>query len=246
MVKTSEIIKVLEKYAPSELAESWDNSGWQVFLGNEITTKVMICVSVTENVIQQAIELGCNLIVSHHPLIFRPVKVLQDLKLIKAVQNNIQIYSLHTNCDKTVRGTSDLIAEKLNLKKTARLNDFVRVGLAPRRMSLEELISLVKLTFNVERIKLVNNVKKSVIKTIAVCAGSGASFIPEVEKYNIDAYITADVKFHDALDSNRAVILDIGHFESEKPFIEEVKKVLESKKSIDVVIAKEKPAWEYV
>ena len=132
------------------------------------------------------------------------------------------------------------------MKKTAPLNEFVRVGLAPRKMSLEELISLVKLAFNVERIKLVNNPNKAVIKTIAVCAGSGADFIPEIEKYNIDAYITADVKFHDALDSHRAAILDIGHFESEKPFVEEVKRVLESKKGIDVVIAKEKPAWEYV
>lgn len=247
MAKTSDIIKILEDYAPPELAESWDNSGWQIFFGNDNTTKVMLCLSVTDDVINQAFELGCNLIVSHHPVIFKPLKVIKDVKIIKAIQRGIQIYSLHTNCDKTQNGTSDLIAQKLNLKKTAVLNDFVRVGLAPHEMSLDELVAFVKLTFNVERVKLVNNARKSIIKTIAVCAGSGAEFIPEVEKYNIDAYITSEIKYHDALDSRRAALLDIGHFESEKPFVEEIKKVLENRKErIDVVVAKEKTAWEYV
>ena len=247
MARTSEIIKILEDYAPPELAESWDNSGWQVFFGNDNTTKVLICLSVTDEVINQAVELGCNLIVSHHPVIFKSIKVIKDSKLIKAVQRGIQIYSLHTNCDKTNNGTSDLIAQKLNLKKTAVLNDFVRVGLAPHEMGLGELISYVKLAFNVERVKLINNANKTRIKTIAVCAGAGADFIQEVEKYNIDAYITSEVKYHDALDSRRAAVLDIGHFESEKPFVEEIKYILESsKKRIEVVVAKEKTAWEYV
>ncbi len=247
MARTSEIIKILEDYAPPELAESWDNSGWQVFYGNDNTSKVLLCLSVTDEVINQAVELGCNLIVSHHPVIFKPLKVVKDIKIIKAIQRGIQIYSLHTNCDKTNNGTSDLIAQKLGLKKTAVLNDFVRVGLAPHEMSLEEFVSFVKLKFNVERIKLVNNARKSIIKTVAVCAGAGAEFIPDVEKYNIDAYITSEIKYHDALDSRRAALLDIGHFESEKPFVEEIKKLLENRKErIDVVVAKEKTAWEYV
>ncbi len=247
MARTSEIIKILEEYAPPELAESWDNSGWQVFYGNDNTSKVLLCLSVTDEVINQAVELGCNLIVSHHPVIFKPLKVVKDIKIIKAIQRGIQIYSLHTNCDKTNNGTSDLIAQKLGLKKTAVLNDFVRVGLAPHEMSLEEFVSFVKLKFNVERIKLVNNARKSIIKTVAVCAGAGAEFIPDVEKYNIDAYITSEIKYHDALDSRRAALLDIGHFESEKPFVEEIKKLLENRKErIDVVVAKEKTAWEYV
>lgn len=245
MAKTTEIIKILEDYAPIELAEEWDNSGWQVFFGNDNTTKTLVCLSVTDEIVDQAIELGCNLIISHHPIIFKPLKVLRDVKIIKAVQRGIQIYSLHTNCDKTTNGTSDLMAQRLGLKKMAVLNDFVRLGLAPRKMTLDELVSTVKLAFNVERIKLVNNAKKSIIKTIAVCAGAGAEFIPEVEKYNIDAYITSEVKYHDALDSRRAVLLDIGHFESEKPFVEEIKRILEKEK-IEVVVANEKPAWVYV
>ncbi len=245
MARTTEIISVLENYAPSELAEEWDNSGWQIFFGNDNTSKVLVCLTVTDDVINQAAELGCNLIVSHHPLIFSPLKVIKDIKIIKAVQRGIQIYSLHTNCDKTKNGTSDLIAKRLGLKKTAKINDFVRVGLAPHEMTLDELISKVKLSFNTERIKLINNARKTIIKTIAVCAGSGADFISEIERYNIDAYITSEVKYHNALDSKRAAILDIGHFESEKPFVEEIKKVLEKEK-FEVVIAHEAPAWTYV
>lgn len=247
MAKTSEIIKILEKYAPPELAEEWDNSGWQVFYGNDNTSKVLICLSVTDEVVNQAVELGCNLIVSHHPVIFHPLKVIKDIKLIKAIQRGIQIYSLHTNCDKTFNGTSDIIAQKLNLKKTAKLNDFVRVGLAPYKMTLDELVSYVKLSFNAERIKLVNNSHKTIIKTIAVCAGAGADFIEDVERYNIDAFITSEVKYHEALDSRNSAILDIGHFESEKPFVEEIKNLLESSKHrIEVVVAKEKAPWSYV
>ena len=245
MAKTTDIIRTLEKYAPIETAEEWDNPGWQVFFGNDNTTKILVCLSVTDDVINQAVELGCNLIVSHHPMIFRPLKVVKDIKIIKAVQRGIQIYSLHTNCDKAQNGTSDLIAKRLNLKKTAKLNDFIRVGLTPHEMTLDEFISKVKLSFNTERIKLVNNSKKTIIKTVAVCAGAGADFIPEIDKYNIDAYVTSEVKYHDALDSKRAAILDIGHFESEKPFVEEIKRIWEKEK-FEVVVAHEKPAWVYV
>ena len=168
-------------------------------------------------------------------------------EIIKAIQRGIQIYSLHTNCDKTNNGTSDLIAQKLSLRKTAELNDFVRVGLAPHEMTLDELVSLVKLAFNVKRIKLINNSRKNMIKTIAVCAGAGAEFISDVEKYNIDAYITSEIKYHDALDSRRTAILDVGHFESEKPFVEQIKYLLESQKErIEVVVAQERTAWEYI
>ena len=247
MARTSQIIKALEEYAPLELAESWDNSGWQIFYGNDNTSKVLVCLSVTDDVVMQAIELGCNLIISHHPVIFNPLKVIKDAKIINAIQRGIQIYSLHTNCDKTNYGTSDLMAMKLNLKKVAILNDFVRVGLAPQELRLDELVSLLKLSFNVEKIKFVNNGNKSIIKTIAVCAGSGASFIPEIEKYNIDAYVTSEIKYHDALDSKRVALFDIGHFESEKPFVEQIKYILESQKEkVDVIIANEKPAWDYV
>lgn len=248
MAKTGDIIKILEEFAPPELAESWDNSGWQVFLGNDNTTKVLVCLTVTDDVINQAEELGCNLIVSHHPVIFTPIKVIKDFKLIKAVQKGIQIYSLHTNCDKTNKGTSDILAKKLNLKKVAVMNDFVRAGFTPYEMSMEEFISYVKLAFNVSYIKFVNNGGKSRVRTVAVCAGAGADFIDEVDKYNLDAYVTADIKYHDAVDSRRSAILDIGHFDSEKPFAEEIKNLLESHKhgGIDVVLAKEKQAWEYV
>lgn len=248
MAKTSEIIKILEEFAPPELAENWDNSGWQVFLGNDNTSKVLVCLTVTDDVINQAVELGCNLIVSHHPVIFKPIKVLKDVKLIKAVQRGIQIYSLHTNCDKTNNGTSDILAKKLNLKKVAVMNDFVRAGFTPYEMSMEEFISYVKLACNVSRIKFVNNGNKSRVRTVAVCAGAGADFIEDVDKYNLDAYVTADIKYHDAVDSRRSAILDVGHFDSEKPFVEEIKNLLENHKhgGIDVVFAKEKQAWEYV
>lgn len=248
MIRTVDLIKILDKYAPQALVESWDNSGWQINLYNPYVKKVMVCLSVSDDVINQAVDLGCDMIVSHHPVIFNPLKKINDLKIIKAVKNNIQIFSLHTNADKTKGGTNDMLAAHLLLKDCAMINDFVRAGYLKYPMTLDEFVSKVKLQLNVPHIKLINANARQTIKNVAVCAGSGADFIEELCRYNIDAYVTADVKYHQALDTTRFVVLDIGHFESEKPFVEHITNLLRKAKGdkLEVVIANEKPAWTLV
>ena len=248
MIKTVDILKVLDKFAPSVLAEEWDNSGWQINLYNPYVKKIMVCLTVTDDVINQAVDLGCDMIVSHHPLIFNPIKKINDIKIIKAIKNNIQIFALHTNADKTKGGTSDMLAEYLLLRETAAINDFVRAGYLKYVMTLDEFISKVKLQLNVSHLKVINEGAKTSIKNVAVCAGLGAEFIEPLGRYNIDAYVTADVKYHQALEPARFVIIDIGHFESEKPFVERVTNMLRKAKGdkVEVVIANEKPAWNIV
>ena len=248
MIKTIEVLKILDKYAPAVLAEDWDNSGWQINLYNPYVKKIMVCLTVTDDVINQAVDLGCDMIVSHHPLIFNPIKKIHDIKIIKAIKNNIQIFALHTNADKTKGGTSDMLAEYMLLRETAAINDFVRAGYLKYAMTLDEFLSKVKLQLNVSHLKVINEGAKTSIKNVAVCAGSGAEFIEPLGRYNIDAYVTADVKYHQALEPARFVIIDIGHFESEKPFVERVTNMLRKAKGdkVEVVIANEKPAWNIV
>lgn len=248
MIKTIDVLKILDKYAPAMLAEDWDNSGWQINLHNPYVKKIMVCLSVTEDVVNQAIDLGCDMIICHHPVIFNPLKKIQDMKIIKAIKNNIQIFALHTNADKTKGGTSDMLAEHLLLREVAMINDYVRAGYLKYIMTLDEFISKVKLQLNVTHIKLINEGAKNSIKNVAVCAGSGADFIEQLTRFNIDAYVTADVKYHQALDTARFVVLDIGHFESEKPFVERVTTLLRKAKGdkVEVVLANEKPAWNIV
>ena len=248
MIKTIDVLKILDKYAPAMLAEDWDNSGWQINLHNPYVKKIMVCLSVTEDVVNQAIDLGCDMIICHHPVIFNPLKKIQDMKIIKAIKNNIQIFALHTNADKTKGGTSDMLAEHLLLREVAMINDYVRAGYLKYIMTLDEFISKVKLQLNVTHIKLINDGAKNSIKNVAVCAGSGADFIEQLTRFNIDAYVTADVKYHQALDTARFAVLDIGHFESEKPFVERVTTLLRKAKGdkVEVVLANEKPAWNIV
>ena len=248
MIKTIEVLKILDKYAPAVLAEDWDNSGWQINLYNPYVKKIMVCLTVTDDVINQAVDLGCDMIVSHHPLIFNPIKKIHDIKIIKAIKNNIQIFALHTNADKTKGGTSDMLAEYMLLRETAAINDFVRAGYLKYAMTLDEFLSKVKLQLNVSHLKVINEGAKTSIKNVAVCAGAGAEFIEPLGRYNIDAYVTADVKYHQALEPARFVIIDIGHFESEKPFVERVTNMLRKAKGdkVEVVIANEKPAWNIV
>lgn len=245
MIRTSEIIKTIEKFAPSALAEDWDNTGWQINLYNPNTKKIMICVSVTPAIVKQAIELGCDMIICHHPLIFHPIRKINDIKIIKAIQNNIQIYAVHTNADKTIGGTTDTMARMLQLKSIEAINDFVKIGSYKAPVSIDEFISILKLIFNVEKIKVSNLANKKVIKNIALCAGAGSEFLGELHKYNIDAYVTGDLKYHDVVDINKFAIFDIGHYESEKPFVEQMTNIIRKAKGdkIEIVIANEKPAW---
>ena len=120
MAEIQSIIKKIEDFAPPETAEDWDNTGWQINLGIKEVNNVMVCLSVTPQIIEQAINNNCGLIISHHPLIFNGIKKISDENvlnklIISCIQNNIQVYSAHTNLDCTQGGVNDILCEKLGL-----------------------------------------------------------------------------------------------------------------------------------
>ena len=106
MINVGEIINEIEKFAPVEMAQNWDNTGWQINFNKQEAKKIMLCLSVTQDIISQAINQECDLIISHHPLIFNPLKkitsdTVTEKIIIEAIKNDIQIYSAHTNLDIT-------------------------------------------------------------------------------------------------------------------------------------------------
>ncbi len=190
-----EIIKKIEAFAPLETQEDWDSSGWAVELAGENINKILFALTITDNVVEQAQKLGCDMIISHHPLFFVPFEY-----------RNINIYSAHTNLDRAEGGTTDTLIEVLGFKKS-RNNDFARIVELDKEITVEELRQkLLKISPN---LRYVNNYNTKTIKTIGFCAGSGSEFIGET-----DAFVTGDLKFHTALDA-KSVVFDIGHFESE-------------------------------
>lgn len=190
-----ELVRKIEEFAPLDTQESWDSSGWGVDLEREEVNKILFALTITDDVVRQAKEKNCDMIISHHPLFFVPFEY-----------KDINIYSAHTNLDRAEGGTSDLIIEKLGFTKT-RNDDFVRIVELEEEITVEELKNrLMEIS---PKLRYVNNQGAKTVRTIGFCAGSGSEFIGQT-----DAFVTGDVKFHTALDAKK-VVFDIGHFESE-------------------------------
>lgn len=245
MAKISEVIEKLEKVAPLDTQEEWDNSGWQINLGIKNTKKIMLALNVTEDTIRQAISQNCDLIISHHPMIFKPLACIKNKAIISAIQNKIQIYSAHTNFDKSSIGTTQTLVETLKkpleLRTIKSLNDFVKIASLKTPLRLEDFVSKIKTTLNLDYVKVSNS--QNEIKTVAFCAGVGADFAQEVKYKNIDCFITGDVKYHQALDAG--MIVDIGHFESEIIALNSIKKLFENL-DVNVILSKEESVFEIV
>lgn len=191
-----EIVSKIEKFAPLETQEKWDCSGWAVERVNNIeVNKILFALTVTDDIVKQAKEKNCDMIISHHPLFYVPLKY-----------KDINIYCAHTNLDRAEGGTTDTLINELGFKKTAT-DDFVRIVELEEAITVDELKNrLLKIS---PKLRHINNLNAKKIKTIGFCAGSGSEFIGET-----DAFVTGDLKFHTALEAEK-VVFDIGHFESE-------------------------------
>lgn len=243
MVNVAEIVSAIEEFAPLNTAAEWDNSGWQINLGNSQTKKILLALNIDNNIVGQAIAQNCDLIISHHPLLFAPLMKIEDECIINAIQNNIQVYSAHTNLDVVKGGTTDTLAQKAGFLGCSCMNDFVRYKFLDEKLSLGGFIDDLKRNLKINEIRLINQNNKPEFKSVAFCAGSGASFIQEVKKFNIDLFITADVKYHDSIDAQDLIVIDAGHFESEK-FVSEIFRNILREKNVEIIIADEKNTWQ--
>lgn len=205
-----EIAKRIEDFAPTETQEDWDCSGWAVDVeGYDEINKIMLCLTVTDDIIKQAKEQNCDLIISHHPMFW--INCHSEL-VSESYVPQINIYCAHTNMDKAQGGTTDTIIEKLGLTnyKIFVEHDFLRI--IDYKTTVNEFNKLIKTISPNARITNNKNVEQ--LKRIAFCAGSGSEFINDAKEFGADCLVTGDLKFHTALDSS-IVVYDIGHFESE-------------------------------
>jgi len=326
------VCESMEKWAPLQWQESYDNAGLLVGNPNEKVTGILICLDCTEEIVEEAIQLGCNLIIAHHPIIFKGLKSLTgknyvERTVIKSIQHQIAIYASHTNLDHAPRGVSYHMAQKIGLingrvlvpfqatlknliyyvpkanEESVRLamhqagagnignysscsfqsegigrftpshlanpvigeagknesveemkvemifpshlqNEILKalnsahpyeevaysiirldnlwnevgsgyIGKLNKRYSKKEFIQLLKERLNVPMLRF-TDIQKDEIETVAVCGGAGSFLINEAKKQKADAYITADIKYHEFFDGeNETLICDIGHYESE-------------------------------
>ncbi len=219
-----DLVRKIENFAPLETQDDWDNSGWLVCTSQKEVSKIMLALTITDSVYEQAKEQNCDMIISHHPLFFIPLKY-----------SDINMYCAHTNMDKAIGGTTDTLIETLGLKFDKIEEEYVRIVELESPISVEEFTN--KLRTISPNLRYVNNTGITQIKTIGFCAGSGSDFVDSVET---DAFVTGDLKFHPSLEYSK-LVYDIGHFESEILILKKFAKILDK----EVVYAKESSPFLY-
>ena len=229
MIKVNNIIKEMELLAPTYLKEDFDNVGLMVGDKNKEVKKVLLALDCTLKVIEEAKKENVELIITHHPLIFkRPSSIttdtLQGKKIIELIKNDISLYSSHTNLDSVENGLNDTIVSILGFDNSKILEKNKRddkAGLGRivslnESIQLEDLISKIKKSLNINNLRVVKG--KDKVNKIAIINGSGQDFIGKAVALGADCIITGDTTYHFASDYKEMEIsiLDVGHFASEQ------------------------------
>lgn len=217
-MKLNSIIEYLEQLAPTCLAEEWDNVGLLIGRNGEEISKILVCLDFSEDILEQAISEKCEMIVTHHPVIFKPLKALTNPLILKAAANNICVYSSHTNLDSTIGGVNEALAEKLGLSDVAS-DEMLRFGNLSCELTTSEFSDYVKERLGVTALR-VNTVQKT-IKKVGVLGGAGADFMELAIKNNCDAFVTGEASYHvsQAAETAGIFLVCAGHYETEIPIV---------------------------
>lgn len=228
-INKSELIRIIEEIAPSELMESWDNTGMQISVENEEVKRILVCLDICEDTVNEAIDKECDFVVSHHPLIFSPMKSIKwdnskGKLAIKLISQGISAYASHTSFDSVSGGNNDYIAKLLELDDVSipEEDPVMRTGYLKEAKSLKQLCETVNMKImNGNGLSYSGNLDKTV-KKIGICTGAGADLMGVASAHGCDVLVTGDVKYHDFQrgDELGISIIDAGHFETEIFFVE--------------------------
>lgn len=236
-MRCSEICTLLEREYSPEYACDWDNVGLLAGRREKEVKKILLALDATDEVVRMAAEQNVDMLITHHPMIFSPMKRVTDedmngRRLITLIRNDISYYAMHTNYD--TRGMADLAARMMNLQECTVLEEIKdgegigRVGVLPKRMTLEECAQMVKEAYHIPGVKLFGDPKTEVYSA-AICPGAGKSTMKEALEFGCDVYITGDIDHHTGIDAvdQGLCIIDAGHYGIEHIFMNDVKEYLE-------------------
>jgi dinuclear metal center YbgI/SA1388 family protein len=254
-----DIIAHLESVAPPIYQENYDNAG--LIVGNKWAnlTGVLTCLDSTEAIVEEAIQKKCNLIVAHHPIVFKGLKSLTgsnyiERVLMKAIRHDIAIYAIHTNLDNMYHlGVNAKIAQQLGLKNTSildpkKINNTViidnqafvleaknklvgagMIGMLEKPLSPTQFLKHLKTKMKVNTVRHTQFSGKNIQK-IALCGGAGGFLLHKAIAQGADVLVTADYKYHEFFDADgKITICDIGHYESEQFTIELLVEIISEK-----------------
>lgn len=232
-MKLENIMNVIENIAPKKLKEDFDNVGLMVGDKEKNINKILLALDCTMDVIEEAKKIGAELILTHHPLIFRkPSSITTDTllgkKVIELIKNDINLYSAHTNWDSAKEGLNDTIVKMLGLESSRIISKcksneeagIGRIAVLPQEKTLKEIIEQVRVSLGVTNLRYAGNLEQK-IKTISIVNGSGQSFFEDSIRLGADLVITGDTTYHFVSDYEEMglSIIDVGHFNSEWPVL---------------------------
>lgn len=232
-MKCYEIMERLEEVSPGSFAESWDNVGLLCGREEKEISSIYIALDATKEVIEEAGRLGADMLLTHHPMIFKPLKRVSDRnfigdKILTLAENGMCCYAMHTNFD--VMGMADAVAGQLGLEDRKVLSvtyedeiskeGIGRIGVLPSPMILAECAEYVKKCCNIGQVKVYGKPEETIVMA-AVCPGSGKSCIEDAVRLGADVLITGDIDHHEGLDSleQGLAVIDAGHYGLEKIFV---------------------------
>lgn len=237
MATLKAITEFLEKRFPPEYAEDFDNIGLLIGRSERSVSKVLVCLDCDENVVAEASRKGAELIVTHHPVIFNPVKNAADVSsggkmLVSAIEKNISVYSAHTNLDSAPGGLTEYLCSLLGLVPIANLCGHVgRICNAPEGETVYSLCERIKKTLGVKHVFTTAHCDRA-IKTVSVCNGGGGGDVAQKAlESGAEVYISGDLKHHEIREIFLAEGIDyieIRHHDSEKIVRGLLKNTLES------------------
>ena len=226
-MRLREVIDALERLAPLRLQDEWDNSGLQVGFPESEIDQVLVCLDVTEAIVDEAIAAKCNLIVSHHPLIFKALRQVSDATyqqrcVVKALAAGISIYSAHTSLDNAPGGVNHRIAALLGLQKLRWLSPrdgedagSGLVGELPASEPDAAFLTRVQRTFGVQCLQH-SALDGRQVRRVALCGGAGAFLLHDAVCAGADCFISGEFHYHDYFENQGVLLAELGHYQSEQ------------------------------
>ncbi|WP_206457806.1 Nif3-like dinuclear metal center hexameric protein [Anaerovorax sp. IOR16] len=254
-ISMSECRKIFNEIASESLQESWDNCGMQIDMGREYVERILVCLEITKDIVNEAIEENADLIVTHHPLLFHSIKKIDKNTiignyLIDLIFTGISVYASHTAFDTADGGNNDDLAKRLGLLNISQMKNeeyteeraMGRMGYLPQPMSLSKLAEVLDKTLEYCGGIKISGDTETIIQKVGLCTGAAGEFIERAAQCGCDVYITGDVKHHEAQMAKEMGIclIDAGHFGTEHLFRKNMAAQLRDKTNGRVVIIESK------
>lgn len=263
-MQCDELIEKLEQLAPTGCACDWDNVGLLAGRGDKEVKKVFIALDATDEVVEYAVQWGADLLITHHPLIFKPLNKINDKdfisrRIIKLIRNDISYYAMHTNFDAAPGCMADAAADKLGLtdvnvlekegvmiKETAEgpremIYGIGKTGYLKKELTVKEIAALVKERFHLPFVTVYGaTAPGEAVRFVGISPGSGGSMMKPALAAGVKVLITGDIGHHNGIDAaaNHMAVIDAGHYGLEYLFLDFMEEYLKKEVGDDLEICK--------